>query len=75
VLGGGASERRWPRWRVFASAHSIACLLLPACHHHHHHRCQAAKLQRQGWTLVDVRLASEFDAVSAAGSINVPMYR
>ncbi|KAF8061385.1 Acad10 [Scenedesmus sp. PABB004] len=36
---------------------------------------EAAKLQKQGWTLVDVRLAGDFDKSSAAGSINVPMYR
>lgn len=36
---------------------------------------EAAKLQRQGWTLVDVRLASDFERQSAAGSVNVPMYR
>jgi rhodanese-related sulfurtransferase len=36
---------------------------------------QAYKLQSQGWTLVDVRLAAEFDNTSADGSVNVPMYR
>ena len=36
---------------------------------------QAYKLQKQGWTLVDVRLATDFDRVSAQGSLNVPMYR
>lgn len=36
---------------------------------------QAYKLQRQGWTLVDVRLATDFERISAEGSINVPMYR
>jgi rhodanese-related sulfurtransferase len=32
-------------------------------------------MQRQGWTLVDVRLASDFERISAEGSVNVPMYR
>uniref|UniRef100_A0A383W322 Rhodanese domain-containing protein n=1 Tax=Tetradesmus obliquus TaxID=3088 RepID=A0A383W322_TETOB len=36
---------------------------------------EARKLSRAGWTLVDVRLASDFDAMSAEGSINVPMFR
>jgi rhodanese-related sulfurtransferase len=36
---------------------------------------QAAKLRKAGWTLVDVRLASDFDNMSAEGSINVPMFR
>jgi rhodanese-related sulfurtransferase len=36
---------------------------------------EAIKLQRQGWTLVDVRLAADFDKLSAEGAVNVPMYR
>jgi hypothetical protein len=36
---------------------------------------QAAKLAKAGWTLVDVRLASDFEKMSAEGSINVPMFR
>jgi rhodanese-related sulfurtransferase len=37
--------------------------------------CQALELSRKGWTLVDFRLATEFDALHAEGAINVPMYR
>jgi rhodanese-related sulfurtransferase len=36
---------------------------------------QARKLQKQGWTLVDVRLATDFERFCAEGSVNVPMYR
>jgi hypothetical protein len=36
---------------------------------------QALKLSKAGWMLVDVRLASDFDKMSAQGSINVPMFR
>eukprot|EP00879_Flechtneria_rotunda_P006814 GHRR01007158.1.p1 GENE.GHRR01007158.1~~GHRR01007158.1.p1 ORF type:complete len:259 (+),score=33.78 GHRR01007158.1:577-1353(+) len=36
---------------------------------------EAARLQQAGWTIVDVRLSTDFDALSAAGSLNVPMYR
>jgi rhodanese-related sulfurtransferase len=32
-------------------------------------------MSRKGWTLVDVRLAAEFEALHAEGAINVPMYR
>ena len=36
---------------------------------------EAAKLSRQGWTLVDVRLAGDFEKGHAEGAVNAPMYR
>lgn len=32
-------------------------------------------MQKQGWTLVDVRVASNFEKDHIAGSINIPLYR
>ncbi|PNH05586.1 Rhodanese-like domain-containing protein 14, chloroplastic, partial [Tetrabaena socialis] len=36
---------------------------------------EAQTLQGQGWTIVDVRLASDFEKVRAAGSLSLPIYR
>lgn len=36
---------------------------------------EAQELQGQGWTIVDVRLAGDFDKVHAAGAISLPLYR
>jgi rhodanese-related sulfurtransferase len=32
-------------------------------------------MQSQGWTLVDVRIAGDYDALHAAGAINIPLFR
>jgi hypothetical protein len=36
---------------------------------------EAAKLSKQGWTLIDVRLAGDFEKWHAEGAVNVPLYR
>jgi rhodanese-related sulfurtransferase len=36
---------------------------------------EALKMQSQGWTLVDVRIAGDYDALHAAGAINIPLFR
>ncbi|GFH19254.1 rhodanese domain-containing protein, partial [Haematococcus lacustris] len=36
---------------------------------------EAAKMQQQGWTLLDVRLEGDFDASHAADSVNISLYR
>jgi rhodanese-related sulfurtransferase len=36
---------------------------------------EAKRLQASGWTLVDVRLAGDFDRAHAAGAVSAPMYR
>eukprot|EP00877_Chromochloris_zofingiensis_P007463 jgi/Chrzof1/2970/Cz12g06140.t1 len=36
---------------------------------------EAQALQSQGWTLVDVRLAADFEKWRAEGAVNVPLYR
>ncbi len=32
-------------------------------------------MMRQGWTLIDVRLAGDFDKAHAEGAASVPLYR
>ncbi|GIL91564.1 hypothetical protein Vretifemale_19161 [Volvox reticuliferus] len=39
------------------------------------HVRQALALQDQGWTIVDVRLATDFEQVHAAGAVSLPLYR
>ncbi|GIL91563.1 hypothetical protein Vretifemale_19161, partial [Volvox reticuliferus] len=36
---------------------------------------EALALQDQGWTIVDVRLATDFEQVHAAGAVSLPLYR
>lgn len=36
---------------------------------------EAAKLRKQGWTLIDVRLKDDYDRGHAEGAISVPLYR
>jgi rhodanese-related sulfurtransferase len=36
---------------------------------------EAAKLQKSGWTLVDVRVEENFNFEHAVGSISMPLYR
>lgn len=36
---------------------------------------EAAEMQSQGWTLLDVRLETEYEQQHAAGAVNAPFYR
>ena len=36
---------------------------------------QMSKMMKQGWTVVDVRLAGDFAKQHAAGSVSVPLFR
>lgn len=36
---------------------------------------EAEKMKKKGWTIVDVRLAADYEKQHAEGAINVPLYR
>lgn len=61
----GVAYQAWP---VVHTVLSDAKLQTVSCE-------EAAKLQRQGWTIVDVRLEGDFARGHAEGAVNVPLYR
>jgi hypothetical protein len=36
---------------------------------------QAAELQKEGWTIVDVRVADKYDKEHIEGSVSIPLFR
>ncbi|KIZ04155.1 hypothetical protein MNEG_3803 [Monoraphidium neglectum] len=61
----GAAYQAWP---VVHTVLNDAGLKTVSCE-------EAAKLSKQGWTLIDVRLAGDFEKWHAEGAVNVPLYR
>lgn len=49
--------------------------LLSTCSEAHVVCMQAAELQKEGWTIVDVRVANKYEKSHIEGSVSIPLFR